>query len=89
MPDVVLTTLNARYAHASFGLRYLMANLPPAVRRRAEMLEFDISQRAVNVLEAILARSPRIVSISRVARASRHTCNTRPRTNGCLTRCAE
>ena len=28
MPDVVLTTLNARYAHASFGLRYLMANLP-------------------------------------------------------------
>jgi radical SAM superfamily enzyme YgiQ (UPF0313 family) len=63
VPDVVLTTLNARYAHASFGLRYLMANLPPAVRRRAEMLEFDISQRAVDVLEAILARSPRIVGV--------------------------
>ena len=63
MPDVVLTTLNARYAHASFGLRYLMANLPPAVRERAAMLEFDISQRSVDVLEAILARSPRIVGI--------------------------
>jgi radical SAM superfamily enzyme YgiQ (UPF0313 family) len=63
VPDVVLTTLNARYAHASFGLRYLMANLPPAVRERAEMLEFDISQRAVDILEAILARSPRIVGV--------------------------
>jgi hypothetical protein len=27
MPDVVLATINARYSHASFGLRYLMANL--------------------------------------------------------------
>ena len=27
MPDIVLTTLNAKYIHASFGLRYLMANL--------------------------------------------------------------
>src|SRR2546430_13298161 len=25
--EIVLTTLNARYAHAAFGLRYLMANL--------------------------------------------------------------
>jgi hypothetical protein len=27
VPDILLTTLNARYAHASFGLRYLLANL--------------------------------------------------------------
>ena len=27
MPDIVLATLNAKYIHASFGLRYLMANL--------------------------------------------------------------
>ena len=27
MPDIVLSTLNAKYIHASFGLRYLMANL--------------------------------------------------------------
>ena len=61
--DIVLTTLNARYAHASFGLRYLLANLPPALRERATMLEFDVSQRSVDVLEAILAHQPRIVGV--------------------------
>jgi hypothetical protein len=25
--DIVLTTLNAKYIHAAFGLRYLLANL--------------------------------------------------------------
>ncbi|MEO6434313.1 MAG: radical SAM protein, partial [Tepidisphaeraceae bacterium] len=63
MPDVVLTTLNAKYAHASFGLRYLMANLPAALRGRVEMLEFDVSQRPVDLIEAILARSPQIVGV--------------------------
>ncbi|HEV2294675.1 MAG TPA: DUF4080 domain-containing protein [Tepidisphaeraceae bacterium] len=63
MPDIVLTTLNARYAHASFGLRYLMANLPPALRNRAAMLEFDIAQRSVDVLEAILAHAPKLVGV--------------------------
>jgi len=27
MPDILLTTLNAKYIHAAFGLRYLLANL--------------------------------------------------------------
>ena len=27
MSDIVLSTLNAKYIHASFGLRYLMANM--------------------------------------------------------------
>ncbi len=62
MPDIVLTTLNARYAHAAFGLRYLLANLG-ALRERAGILEFDISQRPVDVLESILAREPRIVGL--------------------------
>lgn len=62
MPDILLTTLNARYAHSAFGLRYLLANLGD-LRQRAEILEFDISQRPVDVLEAILARSPRIVGL--------------------------
>ncbi len=60
--DIVLTTLNARYAHASFGLRYLLANLGK-LKSRAQILEFDINQRATDILEAILARSPRIVGI--------------------------
>jgi radical SAM superfamily enzyme YgiQ (UPF0313 family) len=61
--DIVLTTLNARYAHASFGLRYLMANLPPELRGRAAMLEFDIAQRAVDIIERILAQEPKIVGV--------------------------
>ncbi len=62
MPAIVLTTLNARYAHAAFGLRYLMANLG-SLREQASLLEFDISQRPLDVLEAILAQQPRIVAI--------------------------
>jgi radical SAM superfamily enzyme YgiQ (UPF0313 family) len=62
MPDIVLTTLNAKYAHAAFGLRYLLANLG-VLASRAEIVEFDISQRPVDVLESLLARSPRIVGL--------------------------
>jgi radical SAM superfamily enzyme YgiQ (UPF0313 family) len=61
--DVVLTTLNARYAHSAFGLRYLLANLPAAVRERAAIVEFDINQRPLDVLEVILARRPKIVGV--------------------------
>ena len=62
MPDIVLTTLNAKYIHASFGLRYLMANLGP-LQSRARILEFDINQRATDILEIILQQNPRIVGI--------------------------
>jgi radical SAM superfamily enzyme YgiQ (UPF0313 family) len=62
MPDIVLTTLNARYAHAAFGLRYLLANLGP-LKDRTTLLEFDIAQRPVDILETILNQSPRIVGI--------------------------
>src|SRR5687768_12838953 len=61
--EIILTTLNARYAHAAFGLRYLLANLPAALRDRAEIVEFDIAQRPVDILETILARSPHIVGV--------------------------
>ncbi|HZN66976.1 MAG TPA: cobalamin-dependent protein, partial [Tepidisphaeraceae bacterium] len=63
MADIVLTTLNAKYAHAAFGLRYLLANLPPALRERAAILEFDVSQRPVDVLEVVLARRPKVVGV--------------------------
>lgn len=62
MPDIVLTTLNARYSHASFGLRYLMANLGE-LADRAVIREFDINQAPLEVLEAILAERPRIVGL--------------------------
>ena len=62
MPDIILTTLNAKYIHAAFGLRYLMANLGP-LQSRAAMLEFDINQRPIDMIEAILQQSPKIVGI--------------------------
>jgi radical SAM superfamily enzyme YgiQ (UPF0313 family) len=58
--DIVLTTLNARYTHTAFGLRYLMANLGE-LRPRARILEFDIGHRPVDVVEAVLAERPAIV----------------------------
>jgi radical SAM superfamily enzyme YgiQ (UPF0313 family) len=60
MPDIVLATLNAKYIHASFGLRYLMANLGE-LRDRACIAEFVINQQPLEIVEAILAHKPRIV----------------------------
>ena len=60
MPDIVLSTLNAKYIHASFGLRYLMANLG-GLRERACMAEFHINQTPLEITEAILLHEPRIV----------------------------
>lgn len=62
MSDIVLSTLNAKYIHASFGLRYLMANLGP-LRSRAKLLEFDINQRPLDIAEKLLAQNPRIIGL--------------------------
>jgi radical SAM superfamily enzyme YgiQ (UPF0313 family) len=62
MAEIVLTTLNAKYIHASFGLRYLLANLGP-LREQARLIEFDIQQRPTDVVETILAQEPRIVGL--------------------------
>jgi radical SAM superfamily enzyme YgiQ (UPF0313 family) len=60
VPDIVLTTLNAKYIHAAFGLRYLMANLGD-LRPRACLIEFDINQRPLDIAEVLLARQPKIL----------------------------
>ena len=62
MATIVLATLNARYIHASFGLRYLLANLGP-LRAETCLLEFDIQQRPIEVAETILARDPKIAGL--------------------------
>jgi len=62
MPDIVLTTINAKYIHAAFGLRYLLVNLGP-LRSRARLLEFQINQRPVDIVEALLAEGPRIIGL--------------------------
>jgi radical SAM superfamily enzyme YgiQ (UPF0313 family) len=61
MPEIVLTTLNAKYIHAAFGLRYLMANLG-ALKNRACLVEFDINQRPIDIAEVLLARDPKILA---------------------------
>lgn len=62
MPEIVLATLNAKYAHASFGLRYLLANLGE-LRPRAQIAEFEISDRSCDIVEELLKRSPRILGL--------------------------
>ncbi len=61
-PQIVLATLNAKYFHASLGLRYLMANLgelqPSAVLR-----EFTIHDRPADIAEQLLAEQPRIIGL--------------------------
>jgi radical SAM superfamily enzyme YgiQ (UPF0313 family) len=60
MPDIVLATLNARYIHSAFGLRYLLANMGD-LQSRTALLEFDINQRPLDIVDTILAAEPRIV----------------------------
>lgn len=57
---IILSTLNARYSHCSFGLRYLLANLGE-LKGRARLMEFTISQNPRDIVEAILAQNPSIV----------------------------
>ena len=58
--EILLTTLNAKYIHASFGLRYLLANMGQ-LQSRTDLLEFDINQRALEIVEVIASRRPRII----------------------------
>src|SRR5581483_4191486 len=60
MPAIVLATLNARYQHCAFGLRYLLANLGD-LKSQAVLTEFTIQQSPVEIVESILRDGPRIV----------------------------
>ena len=53
MTAIVLATQNAKWIHASFGLRYLRANLAE-LRDDSAILEFEISQRPADVAEAVV-----------------------------------
>jgi radical SAM superfamily enzyme YgiQ (UPF0313 family) len=62
MADIILSTINARYSHCAFGLRYLMANLGD-LRPRARMLEFDLKTPTAQIASAIAAERPSIVGL--------------------------
>jgi len=58
--SILLTTLNARYTHASLGLRYLLANMGP-LQDQTRIQEFVTGAKTADLVERILAHAPRIV----------------------------
>ena len=58
--QIVLATINAKYIHASLGLRYLYANLQE-LQSRCEIKEFVIQTRPLDIVEQILESKPTIV----------------------------
>ena len=67
MPRIVLATLNAKYIHASLGLRYLLANMDrhggPGLRAQTQLREFVIQQRPTQIVEELLALEPEVIGL--------------------------
>ena len=64
---IALATLNAKYIHASLGLRYLLANMNvhgrAGLKSQTQLREFVIAQPALQIVEELLALNPRIVGL--------------------------
>ncbi len=60
--DIVLATINARYIHTAFGLRYLKANLHE-LEQHCDIVEFTLEQRPLDIAEQLLARQPKIIGL--------------------------
>jgi len=58
---IILSTLNARYIHSAFGLRYLHANLSKDLQAQCHIEEFTLESRPEDVVEVILRSKPKIV----------------------------
>ena len=66
-PRIVLCTLNARFVHASLGMRYLLANMGP-LRAQTALREFTIARQPADMARELLgllgpadARGPQVV----------------------------
>jgi radical SAM superfamily enzyme YgiQ (UPF0313 family) len=57
---ILLSTLNARYAHASLGLRYLLANMGD-LKEQTRLQEFVIGGKTTELVAKVLEAKPRIV----------------------------
>ncbi len=57
-PAIILCTLNAKYIHASLGLRYLLANMARhgsrTLREQTRLREFTIARPATEIVNALL-----------------------------------
>lgn len=67
MPAIVIATLNAKYIHASLGLRCLLANMDAhggaGLRERTQLREFVIQQRPAQIVEDLLALNPTVIGL--------------------------
>ena len=58
-PTIILSTLNAKYIHASLGLRYLLANMArhggSELRAQTVLREFTIARPVPEIVDALLA----------------------------------
>ena len=62
MSPILLSTLNAKYIPAAFGLRYLMANMGD-LAPRTRIVECDINQRPLEIVEKLLAQTPALIGL--------------------------
>ncbi len=62
LKTIILTTLNARYAHASIGLRYLYANMG-GLQAQTQLLEFTINDPVRDIAERLLTNNPDLIGI--------------------------
>jgi radical SAM superfamily enzyme YgiQ (UPF0313 family) len=60
MSEILISTLNARYNHASLGLRYLLANMGE-LKSQTQLIEFTIKRPTQEIVDEILAIRPRLV----------------------------
>lgn len=64
---IVLATLNAKYIHASLGLRYLLANMDrhggAGLRAQTRLREFVIGQPETRMVEDLLALQPEVIGL--------------------------
>ncbi len=63
MTNILITTLNARYAHSALGLRCLYSNLHE-LQPQAKIVEFTINDQIQTIAEDILIHEPKIIGIS-------------------------
>ncbi len=65
--SIVIATLNAKYIHASLGLRYLLANMDvhggPGLKSQTLLREFVIAQPPLLIAEQLLTLNPKIIGL--------------------------
>lgn len=59
-PQIILATINARYGHTAFGLRWLWANLGH-LRDQTVIREFVLNQPPLEIAERLIEENPRII----------------------------